>query len=63
MFAFAGLLRQSPMIEEVRVARTGNTRQGGMILTDFRLEVTLAPLAKAEESPGEQAATARPAGP
>jgi len=62
VFAFAGLLRQSPMVEEVRVARTGNTRQGGMILTDFRLEVTLAPVDRSEEPPGHQATAGRPGG-
>jgi len=58
VFAFAGMLRQSPMVRDVRIARTGNTRQGGMILTDFRLEVSLAPEGSAPAQ--EKVAAGRP---
>ena len=62
VFTFASLLRQSPMVKEVRIARTGNTREGGMILTDFRLDVTLAPPPRPAEPPGPRAAAGQPSG-
>jgi len=42
VFSFTESLRQSPYVEAVRMGGTGSEREGGLILTRFRLDVVLA---------------------
>jgi len=57
VFEFAASLRNSPIVDTVRIDRTESNREGGIILTQFRLEVTLArPAGPEAESKGPEAA-------
>ena len=42
VFAFADSLRRSPYVDTVQMGGTGNERDGGVILTRFRLDLVLA---------------------
>ncbi|MFP4057495.1 MAG: hypothetical protein ACLF0G_11565 [Candidatus Brocadiia bacterium] len=42
VFAFADVLRDIPCVEAVHIGATGSGREAGLILTEFRLDVTLA---------------------
>jgi len=53
VFALADALRQSPYVEAVRMNRTGSVLTKGLLLTRFRIEVSLASLAP-PESEGEK---------
>jgi len=57
VFAFASLLRRSPLVLSVRIARTGSTRDGGLILTDFSIELTLAPVNEPHNPKAEKLAS------
>jgi Tfp pilus assembly protein PilN len=59
VFAFASALRGSPLIDDVRIDRTGSEREGGVILTRFALEVALSDPAEGLGSPRPKAARRR----
>lgn len=51
VYAFADSLRLSPAVENVRMGGTGSERDVGILLTRFRVEVTLAKPASRSEEP------------